>query len=195
MTRLLALSLLFASAASAQLAVGDPLPSPDAPLAAADGSTLSLASAAGDEGLAVLFWSNTCPWTERYADRVAEIVRVYVPAGIGVVLVNSNDPSNERASATASREHASASALAAPYLLDGDGRLADAFGATNTPHAFFFGPGNTLLYEGAIDDGPASPARVEVAYLRQAMDQSVAGLAVEVQQTRAIGCKIDRAGE
>ncbi len=194
MIRLLTLSLLLAGAASAQITNGAALPLADQALSVADGSSLTLASAAGEEGLVVLFWSNTCPWTERYADRVAELVRVYVPAGFGIVLVNSNDPGeDESASAEASRDHAASLPMSAPYILDADGSLAAAFGAESTPHAFFFGPGRTLLYEGAIDDGPADVSRVRAPYLRQAMDQSVAGLPIEVKQTRPLGCKISRA--
>lgn len=200
--RLLLLSLLLtastlrlAGAASAQVTYEDALPLVDRTFSTADGSSLTLASAAREEGLVVLFWSNTCPWTERYADRVAELIRVYVPADVGFVLVNANDPGeDDMQSAAASREHAAALALAVPYVLDPEGALASAFGATSTPHAYFFGPARTLLYDGAIDDGPADVSRVQTAYLRQAMDQSIAGLPIEVQQTRALGCKIERAG-
>lgn len=193
--RLLFLSLLLAGAASAQVTTGGALPLADRSFPTADGSTLTLASAARDQGLVVLFWSNTCPWADRYADRVADLVRVYVPAGVGFVLVNSNDPAaDDAATAVASRDHAATRSLAVPYVVDADGELAAAFGATSAPHAYFFGPAGTLLYEGAIDDGPADVSRVQVPYLRQAMDQSVAGLPIEVQQTRALGCKITPAG-
>ena len=193
MIRLLLLSLfVLAGAAQAQVTNGSALPLADRSFSTADGSSLTLTSAAGDEGLVVLFWSNTCPWTERYAERVADLVRVYVPAGVGVVLVNEDDPTTgDPAPASAARSHAASRSLTAPYVLDADGALATAFGATNTPHAYFFGPDRTLLYDGAIDDGPADVSRVQTAYLRQAMDQSVAGLPIEVQQTRALGCKIE----
>ena len=193
MLRLSLLSLLLAGAASAQVTYGDALPLPDRSFQTADGSSLSLAGAAGEEGLVVLFWSNACPWTERYADRVIDLIRVYVPAKVGFVLVNSNDPAaDETESAESSREHAAALALAVPYLLDADGALAAALGPSSAPHAYYFGPGLTLRYDGAIDDGPADVSRVQVPYLQRAMDQSIAGLPIEVQQTRALGCKIGR---
>jgi len=95
----------------------------------------------------------------------------------------------------ASREAVTAAGLAAPYFLDPQGRLAASFGATNAPHAFFFGPAGTLLYDGALDDSPAAADRVQVPYLAQAMDQSVAGLPIDVQRTQAFGCTIKRAAE
>lgn len=196
MTRLLLLAaLLVAAPASAQeLTFGAPLPLADEAFSAADGAAQSLAEVAGPEGLVVLFWSNTCPWTERYTPRLAQLIGTYTPAGVGFVLVNSNAPGDGDAAATA-RETVARGGLAVPYLLDPAGRLAAAFGARNAPHAYFFDGSRSLRYTGALDDSPASAERVRVPYLSQAMDQSVAGLPIEVQQTQAIGCTIDRAGE
>lgn len=192
---LLGAALLLPAVGQAQIAFGEPAPLADQPFEAADGSSISLAEAGGDAGLVVLFWSNTCPWTSRYADRVADLVGEYTAAGVGFVLVNANDAAqNEREGAAASREYAASLGLAAPYLVDTSGTLAGAFGAVNTPHAFYFGPAGTLLYDGAVDDSPADAGRVQVPYLRQAMDQSVAGLPIEVQRTQAFGCTIKRAG-
>ncbi|WP_412062958.1 redoxin domain-containing protein [Rubrivirga sp. IMCC45206] len=199
MTRslLLALALMLAAPlASAQLATGAAPPMADQPLAAADGSTLSLAQAAGPSGLVVMFWSNACPWTDRYAPRLASLVERYAPAGIGFVLVNPNDPTaNQHETVAASREAAAKAGLAVPYLADPTGAVAAAFGATNAPHVYFFDGSGALRYDGALDDSPASANRVRVPYLAQAMDQSIAGLPVEVQRTQAFGCSIKRAGE
>ena len=65
-----------------------------------------------------------------------------------------------------------------------------AFGATSAPHVFFFDAGRVLRYDGTLDDSPASADRVRVPYLAQAMDQSVAGLPIEVQRTQAFGCAL-----
>ena len=189
---LVALALVVAAAPSAQIAYGDPIP-----LAGQEfnvGSSMStLDQIAGPAGLVVVFWSNACPWTERYTPRLGDLVGTYVPAGIGMVLVNSNDPAqNERESAVATREWQAQSGVSTPYLSDPDGALAAAFGARNAPHAFFFGPDGTLMYDGAIDDSPAAADRVQVPYLAQAMDQSIAGMAIEVQRTQSFGCSIKR---
>ena len=176
-----------------------PLPLADRPLSADDGSSLTFGSAAGPEGLVVVFWSTTCPWTDRYAPRLAELVAGYAPAGVGFVLVTPGGAEAEaapggaaapRAVVSASRPGPAASALAAPYVADADGSIAAAFGARSRPHAFFYGPGRTLVYDGALDDSPADADRVRTPYLRQAMDQSIAGLPVEVVRTQAFGCTV-----
>jgi thiol-disulfide isomerase/thioredoxin len=197
MTKLLPLLLVLAAGAGAQpLSYGDPVPLADHPFAAADGSQTSLAAASGDAGLVVVFWSNACPWTDRYAPRLADLVARYTPAGFGFVLVNANDPAqNERETAAASRETATSAGLAVPYVADPDGQLADAFGVENAPPAFFFNGAGALRYDGTLDDSPTSPDRVRVPYLAQAMDQSVAGLPIEVQRTQAFGCTIKRGEE
>lgn len=178
----------------AQLATGDPLPSAETTLPAADGSSQALSGAAGEGGLVVVFWSNVCPWAGKYTDRLADLVGEYVPAGIGFVLVNANSPEQiEAEGAAASREAMAEAGLAVPYLLDGSGALASAFGVRSAPQVFFFGPDRTLVYSGAIDDSPASAVRVRAPYLQQAMDQTLAGLPVEVRQTQAFGCTIKTA--
>ncbi len=187
---LVAAALVLAPAAAAQLAAGAPLPEADRPLEAVGGGTRTLASLIGAQGLVVVFWSNTCPWGDRYASRVAELASAYGPAGVGMVLVNSNAPGVlEAESAEASRVELAESGLALTYLLDVDGAVAAAFGAASAPHAFLFGPDGRLLYDGAIDDSPSSAERVERRYLREALDQSVAGLPVEVQKTQPFGCR------
>ena len=85
--------------------------------------------------------------------------------------------------------------MAVPYIEDADGRLATAFDARSVPHSFLFGPSMTLLYDGTIDDSPAAPDRVRTPYLAQAMDQSVAGLPIEVQRTQAFGCTVKQSAE
>lgn len=188
-------AFVLGAAAEAQVSFGTPLPLADQTFDTADGASLSLAEARGEAGLVVLFWGNACPWAGRYSDRVADLIEVYAPAGVGFVLVNANDPAqSDRETAAASLEHAASAGLVAPYVLDSSGDLAEVFGASSAPHAFFFGPARTLLYDGAIDDSPADANRVRVHYLRQAMDQSIAGLPIEVQRTQAFGCTIRRAG-
>ena len=197
MIRLLPLvALAWAAAPSAQVVYGDPVPQLSVAFATADGSSTTLDAARGPAGLVVVFWSNACPWTDRYTPRLADLVARYTPAGVGFVLVNANDPAaSPRETPAASRESATAAGLAVPYLADPSGALAAAFGARSAPHAFFFGPDGTLLYDGTLDDSPASEDRVRVPYLAQAMDQSVAGLPVEVQRTQAFGCTLKRSAQ
>lgn len=194
MLRLLAFAALFASAAVAAqpLTVGSSLPAEaSGRFAAADGSTVNARDLMGENGLVVAFWSNVCPWTERYAPRLAALARDYVPAGIGFVAVNANDSTrfpeeNRDGMQRTAAEHG----FTFPYIADEGNALATAFGARNAPQVYFFDAAGVLLYAGAIDDSPADAERVEDAYLREAMDLHLAGQPLEVRQTNAIGCTL-----
>lgn len=196
MTRLFSLlalaALLLAPEARAQapLAPGTPVPLADQAFATPGGPSQTLAEASREGGLVVVTWSAACPWTERYAARLAEVRAGAAANGIGFVLVASNDASRSPGD-TPEALAASAAAIGAPILLDADAALAEALGATQTPEAFFFDGG--LRYSGAIDDSPAEAARVTIPYLQQALDQRLASQAVEIERTTPFGCTIKRA--
>ncbi|GAB5535649.1 MAG: thioredoxin family protein [Rubricoccaceae bacterium] len=186
MTRfLLATAALFLAVpiqAQDVLELGASIPLADQAFSTTDGATLSLSGASRSAGLAVIFWSDACPWVDKYADRMAALADSYSRAGVGFVFVQS-EPLAEESGANPG----------APVMLDVEGQLAQAFGARNAPQAFFFGSESGLAYQGAIDDSPANVDRVQVPYLQQAMDQSIAGVPIEVQSTRALGCTIKTA--
>jgi len=198
--RFIALALLALSApAFAQpadgLGAGAALPEATRTLSAADGASVTLSGAAGQNGLVVVFWSNVCPWADRYAERVAELADSYVPAGIGFVAVNPNDASRfPEEGPEGMQQAATAAGFAFPYVVDDGGTLARAFHVRSAPTVYFFDAAGTLVYEGAIDDSPSSGDDVEAAYLEDAMDQHLAGRPVEVQRTAALGCTLRLAG-
>lgn len=196
---LLVLLALLATPALAQpagLAAGAALPEADRALATADGGQLALRQAAGPNGLVVVFWSNVCPWAERYGARLAALSSEYGPAGIGFAAVNANDAARFPEEGPDEMRRAAAEyGFGFPYLRDESGTLARAFGARATPQVFLFSSAGALVYDGAIDDSPSDPERVTLPYLRQAMDQQLAGLAVEVQRTAALGCTVKPSGD
>ena len=191
-TALMAAAVLLPLAATAQpLDVGGALPEAARPLRTADGATLSLAQAAGPGGLVVVFWSSTCPWATRVSARLADLAAEYARAGVGFVAINSSDSTRlPDENVVGMRRAAAEAGFTFPFALDEGGALAGAFGAENAPEFFFFGADRRLAYRGAFDDSPADAATVEVPYLRQAIDQHLAGDDVSVKRTRALGCSI-----
>jgi thiol-disulfide isomerase/thioredoxin len=171
--------------------IGAPLPLADETLQNATGAATSFADQAGEEGLAVIFWSNTCPWVAKYEDRVLALAEEYEQAGVGFVIVNANDPSEHpEEGMSALRQHANAAGYPFPYLIDEGSRAAKAFGATRTPQVFLFDADNRLVYEGTVDDSPSDASQVSEEYFRDAMNQLIAGTAIAVQKTKAFGCTI-----
>jgi hypothetical protein len=57
-----------------------------------DGKMLSIADVAGKSGTLVVFTCNHCPFAKDWEQRIVELANTYAGKGIGVVLVNANDP-------------------------------------------------------------------------------------------------------
>ncbi len=173
------------------LEIGAALPTADRTMQNATGAATSFSQQKGDRGLAVVFWSNTCPWVAKYEDRVIALAREYMAAGIGFVIANANDPgAYPEEGAQAIQQHASTKGYPFPYLVDEGSEAAKAFGASRTPQVFLFDTNDRLVYEGTVDDSPSDAAQVEEEYFRDAMNQLIAGTAISVQKTKAFGCTI-----
>ncbi len=176
-----------------RLPIGAKAPMTDLAMTDVSGRTVTLAQAAGENGLLVLFTSNTCPWVKAWEDRYLAAAEAAKALGVGMIAVNPNEGARARADGPeAMKKHAEARGYTFYYALDRDHRLADAFGAERTPEVFLFDKNLTLVYAGAIDDNPRRPEAVEHPYLLDAMRAMVAGRPVPVASTKAIGCAIKR---
>ena len=192
---LLALIGLLAPSSSAQtgqpLEVGAALPLAARSMQNAGSGATSFSQAMGDQGLAVIFWSNTCPWVAKYESRIVALASEYEAAGVSFVAVNANDPgAYPEEGLAAMKQRVADEGYAFPYLVDEGSEAAKAFGASRTPQIFLFDAGGTLVYEGTVDDSPADPGQVEEQYFRDAMNQLIAGTDISVQKTNAFGCTI-----
>ena len=79
------------------------------------------------------------------------------------------------------------------YLVDDDGSVGRSYGAKTTPHMFVIDPSGTVVYAGGIDDKPSTDAAdVKTAknFVRQALDQSLAGKPVSVASSQPYGCSV-----
>jgi hypothetical protein len=78
-------------------------------------------------------------------------------------------------------------------LMDEDGTAGKAFGARTTPHMYIVNPAGQLVYAGGIDSIPSSnPGDIPKAvnYVRQALDEMLAGKPVSAAVTRPYGCSV-----
>ncbi|RMF56551.1 MAG: thioredoxin family protein, partial [Bacteroidetes bacterium] len=73
------------------LGPGDPMPGSDLPLQDRGGRSVTLSALRGERATVVLFWSNTCPWTRAYRDRLERLARAEEGHGVVFVFVNAND--------------------------------------------------------------------------------------------------------
>jgi hypothetical protein len=82
---------------------------------------------------------------------------------------------------------------ATAILIDEDGTVGKLYDAKVTPELFVINPEGTLIYAGAIDDKKSVDA-ADVAgarnYVKQALDEAMAGNPVSTPQTEAYGCGV-----
>jgi thiol-disulfide isomerase/thioredoxin len=151
----------------------------------------TIASVKGEKGTVIVFWCNTCPWVKRYEERLTNLAEMYQEKGFGFIAVNPNDPVGYPGDTfDEMKKQSAAGGYSFPYAVDDGSELALAFGAKRTPQLFVFDSADKLVYQGAIDDSPADPAKVEDAYLVNALDAIVSGEAVALAETKAFGCTI-----
>jgi hypothetical protein len=158
---------------------------------AVDGKALSIADVSGKAGTLVVFTCDHCPFARGWESRIVELGNTYRKRGIGVILINANDPAeHEEDGFTGMQARAKAAGMQIPYVVDGTSGVARAFGATVTPEAFLFDARGKLVYHGTIDDNLKQPDQVQKRYLEDALEAVATGKAPAVPETKSLGCGI-----
>jgi peroxiredoxin len=177
--------------ASQALAIGATAPKADVKMMGVDGRSVSIDGVRGAKGTLVVFTCNHCPWVKAWESRLVELGNSYAKRGVGVIAVNPNDPAAYPEDAFAvMQERAKQRGMAFPYVVDSTSDVARAFGASHTPEAFLFDRKGKLVYHGAIDDNAREPDKVTARWLHDALESTVAGKAVALRETKALGCSI-----
>lgn len=163
---------------------------------ASNGETISLDQFKGD--LVVLEWSNDeCPFVRKHYEtsNMQLTQKAAHDAGAYWITVLSSAPGKQGYADAARANKLTAERGAEPdyVLLDADGTVGKAYGATATPQMALIDKDGVLRYQGAIDDKPsADHATVEGAtnYLLAAITSVNAGEDVAVKETKSYGCSI-----
>jgi hypothetical protein len=107
-----------------------------------------------------------------------------------VVQINANNQVTHPADSTeASAKRVAAGDFAGPYLRDEPQTLTRTFGAEKTPDVFVVDRAGTLVYRGAPDAGYDDESHA-ASYLREALDDVLAGRPVARPATPPLGCGI-----
>ena len=163
------------------------------------GNEYSLENLKKENGLLVVFSCNSCPFvvgnqkTEGWEGRYNEIYKIALSNNIGMTLINSNEAKRDGAdSFDKMKERSNKMNYKASYLLDKNNVMADAFGASTTPHIFLFNNDLKLVYKGAIDDNVDSKNLVKSKWLSDAITNLGLGKEINPSVTRNSGCSIKR---
>ncbi|WP_372948519.1 thioredoxin family protein [Mariniphaga sp.] len=160
------------------------------------GEKFSLADVTKENGLLVMFSSNTCPFVIQWEDRYNELKTWADRHNVGMIVLNSNYGNrNGVDSYDEMKKRARGQNYNFPYVVDEDSQIANAFGGQTTPHVFLFDKNMELVYKGAIDDSYKSAADVKQAYAKDAIASLASGQKVAVAETKPVGCSIKRKTE
>lgn len=138
----------------------------------------------------VTFWSYECPWQKAWDPELAAIAREYEPKGVRFAAIDSNV--TEQKQVTKIEQARKRNKLPFPVLLDPGHKVADHFGAKTTPHIYVIDGHGRVAYMGAPDDDPkkVKNAAQRKTWLRDALDDVLAGRKVRTPVTQPQGCSI-----
>ncbi len=184
---------LFAWAAQAGVNVGETAANFSLP--GEDGKTHSLAEYQGKT--VVLEWTNSgCPFVKKhYAGNMQSLQKTYTAkAVVWLSIISSAAGRQGNVDAAAAAAIVKAQGAAPTHvLLDGEGVVGRLYAAKTTPHLFIVDQHGKLAYAGGIDSGAsADPADIATAtpYVKNALDELLAGKAVTTAVTKPYGCSI-----
>jgi len=141
--------------------------------------------------LVVAFLGTECPLARLYGPRLARLADAYEAQGVGIVGMNANSQDSITEIAAYARKHE----IKFPILKDLGNRVADQMGAIRTPEVFVLDEERIIRYWGRIDDqygvgyAREKPHRND---LRIAIDELLAGKAVNQPSIESVGCHIGR---
>ena len=146
---------------------------PDFSLPGIDGRIISLRELLGKEGLFVLFMCNHCPYVKV---RIGEVAALHKEFGekIAFVGINSSDTAYPGEGMENMKAFAKERGIAFPYLIDEDGSVARAYGASCTPDPFLFDKDERLVFHGRLTDALEPQEEVKERTMRESMRKLLA---------------------
>ena len=166
---------------------------PDFKLPDINGNLVTLGDSSDKAALLVMFICNHCPFVKHVRSELARLGRDYLPRGVAIVAISSNDAVNyPEDSPSKMAEEAKEAGSGFSYLFDESQSVAQAYRAACTPDFFLFDKNRKLVYRGQLDDSrPGNGIPVTGRDLRAALDATLAGQSVTTAQKPSLGCNIN----
>ena len=171
-------------------------PAPEFTLTDSNGTSHNLSDFKGK--FVVLEWLNHgCPFVQKHYDggNMQGLQKEYTGKDVVWLSIVSSAPgkqghmSPEETNKTKEEKGSAATAI----LIDEDGTVGKLYDAKVTPELYVINPEGVLVYMGAIDDKKSVDA-ADVAgaknYVKQALDEAMAGQPVSEPTSEAYGCSV-----
>jgi hypothetical protein len=190
---LLPLALLAAGSLHAAT-VGQP--APDFTLKDASGKTVKLSDYKGKH--VVLEWTNPgCPFVRKHynSGNMPATQKEAMDKGVVWLAINSTEKASSdyleppKLVSWLKDQKSTPSAT----LMDEEGTAGKAYGARTTPHMYIVNPQGQLIYAGGIDSIPSARAddiKKATNYVKQGLNETLAGKPVSAASTQPYGCSI-----
>jgi Redoxin len=185
---LLVIGLAPALAGCGSVPIGDPRV-PSTPLVAPGGSPLDALQLVARAPLTVLvFFSRECHCLEQHDRRLRDLYDAYHPRGVQVVMVDSE----VRATPEVDAAEAARRGYPFPLVIDREARLAYALDARYATYSVIVNAEGRVLYRGGIDSDRTHLHDASTPYLRNALDDLLAGHEPRVAEAKTLGCSLEK---
>ena len=135
----------------------------------------------------VVFYAEDCPCFRVHEDRLRALAKAYADRGLRLILVDSE------VSATAERDARAVAERGLPAIvLDPGARLADALGADYATYTVVLDAQGRVRYRGGIDSDKERLHDDPDAYVRNAVDDLLAGREPRTTEGKALGCALQK---
>jgi peroxiredoxin len=178
--------LLAATACSAAPSAVGQLPS--APLASPQGARDVRQVVAEAPFTLLIFFSRACHCLEQHDERIRALYEAYHPRGVQLVMV---DP-EVRASPEIDAAEARRRGYPFPLLLDPGAKLADALGAEYATYSVIVDAQGRIRYRGGFDSDKTHLRAGATSYVRDALDDLLAGRPPRVAEAKTLGCALEK---
>jgi peroxiredoxin len=170
-------------------------PAPDFTATDINGKTVKLSDYKGK--IVVLeSYNSDCPFcNNHYKTGAMQGLQSDLAAkGVVWLIVNSVNPKHPsyRTPEQAKKEWTDKKIIATAWIDDSSGAVGHLYGMKTTPDMYVIDKNGVLVYDGAIDDQPDpshDPSKAR-NYVREAVDDLLAGKPIEVSQTKPYGCGV-----
>ncbi|MBU6451177.1 MAG: thioredoxin family protein [Cyanobacteria bacterium REEB67] len=169
---------------------------PDFSLPATNGKTVDLKQYKGK--IVVLEWFNHgCPFVKKHynSNNMQTLQKEYTGKGVVWLSICSSAKGNQGYASAAEHDAEVKANKAAPtaVLMDEDGKVGRLYGAKTTPDMYVIDKKGELVYCGAIDDHSDTDVesiKSSKNYVKEALDELLAGKAVATSSTKSYGCSV-----
>ena len=181
--------------ASATFAVEVGKPAPDFTGTDINGKTVKLSDYKG-KIVVIESYNSDCPFCHnQYKTGATQDLQKELTAKNAVwLMVDSVNPKNPsyRTPEQARAEWTAGKINATAWIDDSSGDIGHLYDMKTTPHTFVIDASGTLVYDGAMDNmpDPVHDPRTARNYVKEAVEDLLAGKPIEVSQTKPYGCAV-----